>query len=122
MEEKNSHKIHAIFHCTGGGQTKCLHYGKGFHYVKNNFFKMPKLFEMIQNSSKVDWKEMFHVFNMGHRMEIICPETYAAEYVIPQAKKYNIEASIIGNIEKSSDQSINELTINHSTTNFTISL
>ncbi|MFX1442132.1 MAG: AIR synthase-related protein [Promethearchaeota archaeon] len=93
-------EIHGIIHNTGGGQTKNLHYGKGIKYLKNNLFNPPKIFEVIQNSSETQWKEMYSVFNMGHRMELYCNESIAGE-IITIAKKYDIEAKIIGQCEKS---------------------
>ncbi|MFX1256996.1 MAG: AIR synthase-related protein [Promethearchaeota archaeon] len=92
-------EIHGIIHNTGGGQTKNLNFGKGIKYIKNNLFKIPKIFEIIQQSSKTQWKEMYKVFNMGHRMEILCEEPIAYE-IINIAKKYNIDAKIIGHCEK----------------------
>jgi phosphoribosylformylglycinamidine cyclo-ligase len=94
-------KIHGIMHLTGGGQTKNLNYGNGIHYVKNNLFSLPKIFEVIQNSSETKWKDMYSVFNMGHRMELYCKEEVAPE-IIKIAKKYNVESKIIGHCEKSS--------------------
>jgi phosphoribosylformylglycinamidine cyclo-ligase len=93
-------EIHGIIHNTGGGQTKNLHYGKGIKYLKNNLFTPPQIFEIIQNSSETQWKEMYSVFNMGHRMELYCNESIAGE-IIAIAKKYDIEGKIIGQCEKS---------------------
>ncbi len=107
---KDRSEIHAIYHCTGGGQTKCKNFGKGIHYLKNNLFKIPPLFETIQESSQTPWKEMYAVFNMGHRMEIICSEAFANEKVIPVARSYGVDAQIVGSIEKT-NQSKNTLTI-----------
>jgi len=92
--------IHGIIHNTGGGQTKNLNYGNGIAYIKNNLFSLPKIFEIIQNSSETQWKEMYSVFNMGHRMELLCEESIANE-IIKIAKKYKIESKIIGHCEKS---------------------
>lgn len=102
--------IHGIIHNTGGGQTKALHFGRGIHYIKDNFLELPELFKMIQASSQTPWKEMYQVFNMGHRMEIYCNESIANQ-IIKIAQKYNIEAKIIGQCEKASKSSYNELTI-----------
>ncbi|MFW9821495.1 MAG: AIR synthase-related protein [Candidatus Thorarchaeota archaeon] len=104
-------QIHGIIHNTGGGQTKNLNYGKGILYVKNNFLALPIIFEIIQNSSEIQWREMFNVFNMGHRMELFCEEDIAKE-IISIAKKYNIESKIIGHCEKSSDKNRNTVVIN----------
>ncbi|MFX0103961.1 MAG: AIR synthase related protein [Candidatus Hodarchaeota archaeon] len=93
-------EIHGIIHNTGGGQTKILKFGKGVKYIKNNLFKIPKIFKLIQRSSETSWKEMFSVFNMGHRMELLCNESIAPE-IIKIAKKYEIDSKIIGYCEKS---------------------
>jgi phosphoribosylformylglycinamidine cyclo-ligase len=93
-------EVHGIIHNTGGGQTKILNFGKGIKYIKNNLFKIPKIFELIQRSSETQWKEMFNVFNMGHRMEILCNESIAPE-IIKIARKYEVESKIIGFCEKS---------------------
>lgn len=104
-------KIHGLIHNTGGGQTKDLHYGINIKYIKNNLFPIPKIFQVIQTSSETQWKEMFSVFNMGHRMEIFCNESDAKE-MINIARKYNIEAKIIGHCEPSplKDKNIVEIT------------
>jgi len=103
-------EINAIIHNTGGGQTKVLNFGKGLKYVKNNLFNLPKIFEIIQNSSETDWKEMYQVFNMGHRMEIYCDENIAPN-VINIAQKFNIDAKIIGSCETSPSRKQNSLEI-----------
>lgn len=98
--KEHRNEIHGIIHNTGGGQIKNLHYGKGINYLKNNLFNIPKIFELIQNSSETQWKEMYSVFNMGHRMELCCNESIAKE-IISTARKYNVKAKIIGQCEKS---------------------
>lgn len=98
--KEHRNELNGIIHNTGGGQTKNLHYGKGIKYLKNNLFNPPKIFEIIQNSSETQWREMFSVFNMGHRLELYCNESIAGE-IITIAKKYDIEAKIIGQCEKS---------------------
>lgn len=98
--KKFRHKIDAIIHNTGGGQTKVLNFGKQIRYIKNNLFRLPKIFEIIQKSSETQWKEMYQVFNMGHRMEIYCNESNATE-IIKISKKFNVDAKIIGYCEKS---------------------
>jgi len=108
--KKYREEIHGIIHNTGGGQTKILNFGKGITYLKNNLFKIPKIFEIIKTSSETLWKEMYQVFNMGHRMEICCDESIAKE-IIDIAKKYNIESKIIGQCEKSSYKNKNQLEI-----------
>jgi len=104
-------KIHGIIHNTGGGQIKNLNYGKGIRYIKNNLFSLPKIFEIIQTSSETQWKEMFSVFNMGHRMELYCEEALAKE-IIKIAKKYNVESKIVGHCEKSPLKEKNIVEIN----------
>ena len=92
--------INAIIHNTGGGQTKVLKFGNGISYIKNNLFKLPKIFEIIQNSSETHWREMYQVFNMGHRLELYCKESIAKQ-VIEICKKFKIHAKVIGQCEKS---------------------
>ncbi len=91
--------IHGAVHCSGGGQTKILHFIENLHIVKDNLFPVPPLFEVIQKESGTDWKEMYKVFNMGHRMELYLEEKYAQE-VIKIAQSFNIEAQVIGRVEK----------------------
>ncbi|MHA1467885.1 MAG: AIR synthase-related protein [Promethearchaeota archaeon] len=102
--------IHGIIHNTGGGQTKILNFGKGIKYTKDNLFAIPEIFEIIQRSSEIQWKEMYEVFNMGHRMELFCEESIAKE-IIKIAKKYNIDSKIIGQCEKSPSKKKNFLDI-----------
>lgn len=92
-------KIDGIVHCSGGAQTKVLHFVDNLHVIKNNLFPLPPLFKMIHDQSHTDYKEMYKVFNMGHRMEIYLDETYAQE-VINIANSFNIEAQVIGKVEK----------------------
>jgi phosphoribosylformylglycinamidine cyclo-ligase len=92
--------IGGIIHCSGGGQTKVLHFLKRGHVVKDSLLPIPPLFKMIQESSGTDWREMFQVFNMGHRMEIYLPEKYAPE-LIQIAASYGMDAAVIGRVEAS---------------------
>ena len=92
--------IHGMVHCSGGGQTKILHFIDKLKVVKDNLFCAPPLFEIIQKESGTDWKEMYKVFNMGHRLEVYLPEEYA-EQVIAISKSFNIDAQIIGRCEAS---------------------
>ncbi|MHA2393642.1 MAG: AIR synthase-related protein [Promethearchaeota archaeon] len=108
--DKYRTNIHGIIHNTGGGQVKNLNYGRGIKYIKNNLFSLPKIFEVIQNSSEIQWKEMFNVFNMGHRMELYCEETVAKE-IMEIANKYKIESKIIGHCEKSQSKDKNVVDI-----------
>lgn len=109
--EKYRNDIDGIIHNTGGGQTKIIKFGKGIKYVKNNLFRIPKIFELIQRSSETQWKEMFSVFNMGHRMEILCNESIASD-IMKIVKKYEIDSKIIGYCEKSPLKEKNSLEIN----------
>lgn len=94
-------QIHGMVHCSGGAQTKILHFiGDNLRVVKNNMFPIPPLFEIIQQESQTDWKEMYKVFNMGHRMEIYLPKVYANK-VIAISKSFNINAQIVGYVEQS---------------------
>ncbi|MFX1326303.1 MAG: AIR synthase related protein [Promethearchaeota archaeon] len=108
--DKYRTEIHGMIHNTGGGQIKNLNYGKGIRYIKNNLFSLPKIFEVIQNSSEIRWKEMFSVFNMGHRMELYCNDIIAKE-IIKIANKYKIESKIIGHCEKSPSKDKNVVEI-----------
>ena len=99
--------IHGMVHCSGGAQTKIMHFVTNKHVVKDNLFPVPPLFKLIQEQSGTDWKEMYKVFNMGHRMEIyLRPEK--AQEVIDIAKSFNIDAQIVGRV---SDAPANRLTI-----------
>ena len=105
--DKMRGKIHGMVHCSGGAQTKILHFIENKHVVKDNLFPTPPLFKLIQNQSGTDWKEMYKVFNMGHRMEIyLSPED--ANDVIEIAQSFGIEAQIVGRVEDSTE---NKLTI-----------
>jgi phosphoribosylformylglycinamidine cyclo-ligase len=90
--------IHGMIHCSGGAQTKILHFINDLHIIKNNLLDIPPLFKAIQEESGTDWKEMYKVFNMGHRMEIYLPETYA-KAVIQISNSFGIDARIIGRVE-----------------------
>jgi phosphoribosylformylglycinamidine cyclo-ligase len=90
--------IHGMIHCTGGGQTKVMKFAPGRRIVKDNLFPTPPLFTLIQGESQTDWKEMYQVFNMGHRLEVYLPEEHAAE-VIGIAAGFGIDARIAGRVE-----------------------
>lgn len=93
-------RIHGMIHCSGGAQTKILHFLKeGLRVVKDNMFPVPPLFALIQSQSGTDWKEMYKVFNMGHRMEIYLPAEYAAK-VIEISESFGIDAQIVGRVEE----------------------
>lgn len=93
-------QIHGMIHCSGGAQTKILHFVDGVHVVKDNMFPIPLLFRTIQEQSKTDWKEMYKVFNCGHRFEVYLPKEYAQQ-VIEISRSFGIDAQIIGRIEPS---------------------
>jgi phosphoribosylformylglycinamidine cyclo-ligase len=99
--------IHGMVHCSGGAQTKILHFVKNLHIIKDNLFEVPSLFKLIQEESKTDWKEMYQVFNMGHRMELYVPKEIAGD-IIEISKSFNVDAKIIGRVEASE---IKKLTI-----------
>jgi phosphoribosylformylglycinamidine cyclo-ligase len=103
-------EIHGIIHNTGGGQIKVLNFGKNISYVKDNLFKLPKIFEIIQHSSETDWREMYQVFNMGHRLEIYCKEEISKE-LIKIANSFGVDAKVIGFCEKSAKKNRNSLRI-----------
>jgi len=96
--ENLSGNINGIVHCSGGGQTKVLHFVDGVHIIKNNLFPLPPLFKLIHEQSNTDYKEMYKVFNMGHRLEIYLPEEHAQQ-VIDISRSFNIDAQIIGSVE-----------------------
>jgi phosphoribosylformylglycinamidine cyclo-ligase len=98
-------EIHGMVHCSGGAQTKILHFIDQLHVVKDNLFGCPPLFEMIQKESGTRWKEMYEVFNMGHRMEIYLPESQAQK-VIDITESFNIEARIVGRVEASTEKKL----------------
>lgn len=100
LEKYKSDKIHGMVHCSGGAQTKILHFINNLHVIKDNMFKIPPLFKLIQEQSKTDWKEMYQVFNCGHRMELyVAPEIAYA--IIEISKSFNVDAQIIGRVESS---------------------
>jgi phosphoribosylformylglycinamidine cyclo-ligase len=93
-------QIHGMVHCSGGAQTKILHFIENLHIVKDEMFEVPPLFKLIQQESKTDWKEMYQVFNMGHRMELYVDEDIAAE-IIEISRSFNVDAKIVGRVEAS---------------------
>ena len=93
-------QIHGMIHCSGGAQTKILHFVENVHVIKDNLFPVPPLFRTIQEQSKTDWQEMYKVFNSGHRFEVYLPEEYAQQ-VIAISRSFGIDAQVIGRIEAS---------------------
>jgi phosphoribosylformylglycinamidine cyclo-ligase len=100
-----SNKINGIIHCTGGGQTKVLHFINNLHIIKDNLLPIPPVFKLIQESSSTDWKEMYQVFNMGHRMEFYLPEEHAQQ-IIDISTEFGIDAQIVGCCEKSNEPKV----------------
>lgn len=109
-------EIHGMIHCTGGAHTKVLHYTNGLRFVKNNLFKTPPLFSMIQAQSGSTWHEMYKVFNMGSLLEFYVNES-TADKLIALAKTFNIEAQIIGHVEASTNKEV-VITSEHGTFNY----
>ena len=92
--------IHGMVHCSGGAQTKVLHFVDNVHVIKDNLFPVPPLFKLIQEQSKTDWKEMYQVFNCGHRMEVYVPQEIAAD-IIAISQSFGVDAQIVGRVEAS---------------------
>ena len=110
MDTVDKKQLHGMVHCSGGAQTKILHFINALHVIKDNLFETPPLFKMIQEESDTSWKEMYEVFNMGHRMELyVAPEL--ANEIIAISESFNVPAQIIGRVEASSKK---ELTISSS--------
>ncbi|HLT33935.1 MAG TPA: AIR synthase related protein [Aquaticitalea sp.] len=100
LSKYSSGDIHGMVHCSGGAQTKVLHFIDNLHIVKDNMFPIPPLFRLIQEQSNTDWKEMYQVFNCGHRMELYVPREIAND-VISISESFNVQAQIIGRVEAS---------------------
>ena len=100
MLEKHRKNIHGMVHCSGGAQTKILHFVENLHIIKDNLFEVPPLFKLIQEQSKTNWREMYQVFNCGHRMELYVPGEIA-EDLINISKSFGVDAQIVGRVEKS---------------------
>ena len=105
LSKYTSETIHGMVHCSGGAQTKILHFVDNVHVIKDNMFDIPPLFKLIQEQSNTDWKEMYQVFNCGHRMELyVAPEI--AENLIAISKSYQVDAKIIGRVEESEEKKL----------------
>jgi phosphoribosylformylglycinamidine cyclo-ligase len=102
-------RVRAIVHCTGGGQTKCLRFGSGLHFVKDALFPLPPLFRAIMDTGRIPLREMLQVFNMGHRMELYC-EPAIADDVVASAARFGIVAQVVGRVERATGAR-NRLTI-----------
>ncbi|WP_223818160.1 AIR synthase related protein [Mucilaginibacter rubeus] len=98
-------QVHGMVHCSGGAQTKVLHFVEGLHIIKDNLFPVPPLFKLIHEESKTSWQEMYKVFNMGHRMELYVPEAIAAD-LISISKSFGVDAQIIGRVEKADTKKV----------------
>ncbi|MCC8358397.1 AIR synthase related protein [Salinimicrobium sediminilitoris] len=105
LEKYSKNDISGMVHCSGGAQTKVLHFVDGVHVIKDNLFAVPPLFKLIQEQSKTDWKEMYQVFNMGHRMELYIDENIA-EDIISISKSFNVDAKIVGRVEASEEKKL----------------
>lgn len=105
LAKYKSDTIHGMVHCSGGAQTKILHFIDNLHIVKDNMFSIPPLFKLIQEQSQTDWKEMYQVFNCGHRMELYV-STDIAEDLIKISKSFNVDAKIIGRVEASTKKQL----------------
>jgi len=105
LEKYSPNEIHGMVHCSGGAQTKILHFIDNLHIIKDNMFPVPPLFQLIQKESKTDWKEMYQVFNCGHRMEIYVPQEIAND-IITISKSFNIDAKIVGRVEASPEKKL----------------
>ncbi len=105
LSKFSNKEINGMVHCSGGAQTKILHFIDNLHIVKDNMFDVPPLFKLIQQESKTDWKEMYQVFNMGHRMELyVNPEI--ADEIIAISKSFNVDAQIVGRVEASEEKKL----------------
>ncbi|MGA9327239.1 MAG: AIR synthase related protein, partial [Salegentibacter sp.] len=102
LSKFSNKEINGMVHCSGGAQTKILHFVENLHIIKDNLFELPPLFKLIQQESKTDWKEMYQVFNMGHRMELYVDESIAGE-IIEISKSFNVDAKIVGRVEASAE-------------------
>lgn len=100
LDKYTPNEIHGMVHCSGGAQTKVLHFVDHVHVIKDNLFPVPPLFQLIQEQSKTDWKEMYQVFNCGHRMELYIPQELAND-VIALSQSFGVEAQIVGRVEAS---------------------
>jgi len=113
LEKYNSNDIHGMVHCSGGAQTKILHFIDKFHIIKDNLFPVPPLFELIKKESDTSWKEMYKVFNMGHRMELyVSPD--CSEEIFNISKSFGVDAKIIGRVEQSAQKKLSIISDNGS--------
>jgi len=105
LDQYKADDVHGMIHCSGGAQTKILHFVDDLHIIKDNLFDVPPLFQLIQEQSKTDWKEMYQVFNCGHRMELYVNPAIAEE-IIAIAASFNVRAQIVGRVEASPEKKL----------------
>ena len=105
LQKYQSDQVHGMIHCSGGAQTKILHFVDDLHVIKDNLFPIPPLFKLIQEQSGTSWKEMYQVFNCGHRMELYVSPNIADD-IINISKSFNVNAQVIGRVEKSSKKKL----------------
>ena len=105
LNQVDRNQIHGMVHCSGGAQTKILHFIDELHVIKDNLFDTPPLFKLIQEQSGTDWKEMYQVFNMGHRMELYVPETIA-NTLISISQSFGVDAQVVGRVEASTKKQL----------------
>jgi phosphoribosylformylglycinamidine cyclo-ligase len=100
LDKFSANEIHGMVHCSGGAQTKILHFVENLHIIKDNLFEIPPLFKLIQEQSQTEWREMYKVFNCGHRLEIYVPAEIANE-IIEISKSFDVAAQVVGRVEAS---------------------
>ena len=105
LDKYTPNEVHGMVHCSGGAQTKVLHFVDNVHVIKDNLFPIPPLFKLIQEQSKTDWKEMYQVFNCGHRMELYVPQAIANE-IIAISQSFGVDAQIVGRVEASENKKL----------------
>lgn len=105
LDKYKSDEVHGMIHCSGGAQTKILHFIDKLHIIKDNMFPVPPLFKLIQEQSNTDWREMYQVFNSGHRMELYVKPEVAAD-IIAISESFNVKAQIVGRVEASEDKKL----------------
>lgn len=105
LKKYTSEDIHGMIHCSGGAQTKILHFIEALHIIKDNMFSVPPLFKLIQEQSDTDWKEMYQVFNCGHRLEFYVNETVAQD-LINISQSFGVDAQIVGRVEENSSKKL----------------
>jgi phosphoribosylformylglycinamidine cyclo-ligase len=105
IDEIGVSNIHGIIHCSGGAQAKVLHYIDQLHVVKDNLFPIPPLFKLIQEESNTGWREMYQVFNCGHRLELYLDKQYA-EIIIDIARSFGVDAKVIGYVDASDKKQV----------------